>query len=130
VRAGEKRSNPAETGVCVVKTLPARVAASAASKGHRLSSMKLRARSSTAKAACPSLRWQTPGSSPSVRSNRQPPIPKRSSCCSRRIRGVVAVEQIENHTTDLNLPGAEPDLVARQLDRKAKQIAALASHRS
>src|SRR6266704_3078824 len=110
MRAGEKRSNPAETGVCVVKTLPARVSASATSKGHRVSSMKLRARSSTAKAACPSLTWQT-------------------SVSSRSVRGVVAVEQIEDHTTDLNRPGAEPDPVARQLDREAQQIAALASHR-
>ncbi len=49
--AGLKRSKPAGTGVWVVKTLPARVTASATSKGRPVSSMKLRARSSTAKAA-------------------------------------------------------------------------------
>ena len=62
--AGAKRSKPAATAVWVVKRLPARVTASATSKGCPVSSMKLRARSSTAKAACPSLRWQTSGLMP------------------------------------------------------------------
>ena len=54
--AGEKRSKPASTAVCVVKRLPARVAASATSKDSPVSSIKLRARSNTANAACPSFR--------------------------------------------------------------------------
>src|ERR1017187_7902359 len=54
--AGAKRSKPAATAVWVVKRLPARVTASAASKDWPVSSMKLRARSRTANAACPSFR--------------------------------------------------------------------------
>ena len=56
MRAGAKRSKPAATAVWVVKRLPARVTASATSNGCAVSSMKLRARSNTAKAACPSFR--------------------------------------------------------------------------
>jgi hypothetical protein len=50
----ERRSEtikPAATAVWVVKRFPARVAASATSKGCAFSCMKLRARSNTAKAA-------------------------------------------------------------------------------
>jgi hypothetical protein len=46
-----------------------------------------------------------------------------------RVRRVVAVEEIEDDPTDPDLPGAKPDLVARQLDREAKQVAALGPHR-
>ena len=56
MRAGAKRSKPAATAVWVVNRFPARVTASATSKGCPVSCMKLRARSSTAKAACPSFR--------------------------------------------------------------------------
>src|ERR1035438_1670458 len=48
MRAGAKRSKPAATAVWVVKRLPTRVAASEASKGCPVSSMKLRARSKDA----------------------------------------------------------------------------------
>ena len=46
-----------------------------------------------------------------------------------RIRRVVAVEEIEHDAADLHLPGAEPDLLARQHDRQPQQITALISHR-
>ena len=54
-----------------------------ASKGCPLSAMKPRARSSTAKAAWPSLRWQTSGAMPRAASSRQPPMPRISSCLRR-----------------------------------------------
>src|SRR3989442_5318938 len=47
----------------------------------------------------------------------------------RRVGRVVAVQEVEHHATDLDLPGAEPDLLARQQDRKAQQVTALISHR-
>ena len=43
IRRGRNRSNPASTGVCVVKRLPARVTAKATSNGMLLSSIKARA---------------------------------------------------------------------------------------
>jgi len=55
----ESRSEPikaAATAVWVVKRFPARVTARATVEGLRGLCMKLRARSNTAKAACPSFR--------------------------------------------------------------------------
>ena len=140
MRAGAKRSKPAATAVWVVKRLPARVTASATSKGCPVSSMKLRARSSIAKAACPSFRWQTSGWIPSAR--KQPPSadPEQhflleaqlrpapvelagNSSVSGEVRRVVAVQQVELHPTDLDLPGAQPDRVTGQGDLQPQPLA-------
>ena len=129
-RSASKRSKPAATGVCVVNRLPARVTASATSNGWPVSSMKPRARSSTAKAACPSLRWQTSGRRPSAPQQapaadaeddllRQAQLRSAAvelagdAAVGRRVGGIVAVEQVERHAPDLHLPGAQPDRAAR-----------------
>jgi len=52
-------------------------------EGLAVCSIKLRARSRTANAACPSFRWQTSGWSPRARSSRHPPIPSSISCLRR-----------------------------------------------
>ena len=80
---GANRSNPAATAVWVVNRLPARVTASATSKDSPVCVMNAAARSSTAKAACPSLRWQTSGRRPSSPSRRHPPIPRTISWTRR-----------------------------------------------
>ena len=140
MRAGAKRSNPAATAVWVVKRLPARVTASATSKGWPVSSMKLRARSSTANAACPSFRWQTSGWMPSAR--EQPPSadPEHqflleaqfrpaavklagNASMSGIIRRVIAVQQVKLHSADLNLPGAQPDRVTGQFNLQPQPLA-------
>ena len=104
--------------------------------------MKLRARSNTANAACPSLRWQTSRLEPERR--EQPPAADaehellheaqigaaavelaRDAAVRGIVRRVVAVEQVELHPSDLHLPGAQPDGVARQIE-----LAIAASRRS
>ncbi len=139
--AGAKRSKPAATAVWVVKRLPARVTARAAAKVCPLSAMKPRARSSTAKAAWPSLRWQTSGCDAEGR--EQPPATDAedqllfeaqlratavelagNAAMGGVIRGVIAVEQVEFDATDLHLPGAQPDRVTRQGDLQTQPLAA------
>ena len=79
---------PAGTGVCVVKTVPARAFSSAASKSSPSASMNSRIRSMPRKPACPSLVWKTSGAAAPVISQyeriaRMPPMPSSSSCSSR-----------------------------------------------
>ena len=108
--------------------------------------MKLRARSNTAKAACPSLSWQTSGCSPRV--TQQAPAADaehdlleqaqlRAAAVElagdapqgRRIRGVVRVEQVECGAANLHLPGADPRLIAGQHDLESHPLAVLIAHR-
>src|SRR5580692_2786919 len=140
ISAGENLSKPAATGVWVVNKLPTRVAASATSNGWPLSSIKDRARSSTANAAWPSLRWQTSGFSPSCFNRRHPAIPSISSCCKRNsgpppysslvmprihrdVAGVVAVEQIKLEAADLCLPHSKPQVVVGKVKGDAQKVA-------
>ena len=62
-----KRSMPAGTGVCVVKTVPARTACSASGKDSPCASVSSRIRSMPWKPAWPSLAWNTSGSGVPVR---------------------------------------------------------------
>lgn len=48
----------------------------------------------------------------------------------RRVRRVIAVEQVEPEPPHLHLPGAEPDPVARQREREAEPLTARVSHRA
>ena len=79
---------PAGTGVCVVKTVPARAADSASSNVRPCVCTSSRIRSRPRKPAWPSLVWNTSGSGAPVmrayaRSARTPPTPSRSSCWRR-----------------------------------------------
>jgi hypothetical protein len=76
-------SLPAATGVCVVNTVFCR-AASTASSNDSPEATPSRTSSSGAIAACPSFRWNTPGSIPIARIARTPPRPS-SAYWARRI---------------------------------------------
>ena len=81
------RSMPAGTGVCVVKTVPARDSSSASLKESPAATYSL-IRSRPRKPACPSLVWNTSGSgwpviAQKARTARTPPMPSSSSWRSR-----------------------------------------------
>ena len=66
-RCAEKRSWPAGTGVCVVKTTCAETRRAASSAPMPSLAIRCRTSSSAANALCPSLRCTTPGEMPSAR---------------------------------------------------------------
>ena len=75
-------SIPAETGVWVVNTLPARTASTATANGMPAATCSW-IRSKPRNPAWPSLVWKTSGSMPSARRARTPPIPSMISWRSR-----------------------------------------------
>ena len=111
---------PAGTGVCVVKTVVRRISSSASSKLEPCS-IRSRMRCSTTNAACPSLRWKTPGfdaerlerahaadaeddflldarlAIAAVEARRQLAVP-------RRVLLEVGVEQIQLHAAEAHAP--------------------------
>ena len=74
-----KRSIPAGTGVCVVKTFPAVAISRASANVRPRSARSWRIRSRPRNAACPSFAWRTVGLRPATSSARMPPIPRTSS---------------------------------------------------
>ncbi len=79
-----RRRGPPGTGVWVVKTLWRAHLARPLPRTSCPAATSSRTRSTSMKAACPSLACQTPGSMPSARSTRTPPTPRIHSCRSRR----------------------------------------------
>ena len=83
IRSAGNRSCPAGTGVWVVKTVRRATCRVAVSKSTPSRSTHRRIASSTAKALCPSFRWNTPGTMPSACNALSPPMPSSSSCRMR-----------------------------------------------
>ena len=81
-RAPSNWSIPADTGVWVVNTLPARTASTATANGMPAATCS-RMRSRPRNPAWPSLVWKTSGSMPRARSARTPPMPSMISWRSR-----------------------------------------------
>ena len=53
----------------------------------------------------------------------------RNPSMSREVRRVIAVQQVKLHSTDLDLPGAQPERVTRQRDLQPQPLAVRLSHR-
>ena len=147
MRAGEKRSKPAATAVWVVKRFPARVAARATSKGwpglfHETASALENGEGRVPLVQVTDLGLQAeraeqaPSADPEQQfllqaQLRAAAVELAGDAAMRGIiRGVVAVEQIELHATDLNLPGAQPDRISRQRDFQPQPFAVWLAQRS
>ena len=140
MRAGVKRSKPAATAVWVVKRFPARVAASATSKGCPVSSMKAAGALQHGKGRMPFIQvtdfrldaeraQQSPAANPKqqflLEAQLRPAAIQLAgnSSMSGEVRRVIAIQQVELHSTHLDLPGAQPNRVTRQGDLQPQPLA-------
>ena len=140
IRSGAKRSKPASTGVWVVKRFPARVIVRARSNGCLLlghvrpGSLKHRERGMTL-VEMADFRMQAEGPQEPPASNSQDQLLLQAqlrtaavefagnAAVRRNIRRIVGVQQIQFRSAHLHLPGANPKLARRKVDRQAQPFA-------
>ena len=131
MRAGAKRSKPAATAVWVVKRLPARVTASATSNGCPVCLHETAGTLQHGERRMPFIEMadfrlnaergeQPPPADPENEllheAQVRPAAVKLAGNASirRKVRRVIAVQQVKLHSADLHLPGTQPYRVTRQ----------------
>ena len=139
MRAGSNRSKPAATAVWVVKRFPARVTASATSKGSPCLFHETAGALQHGEGRMPFV--EMTDFRLNAKRSKQPPSanPEQHSCFRRnsgpasvqlagnpsmrgKIRRVIAVQQVKLHPADLDLPGAQPDRITGQSDLQPQPL--------